>query len=101
MYGRGITLPVLVAMTVTHDSAVLLAVGVLVTASSAITLAAKMYFVFCSLASLALLSLPLARMARVPLKVDLHLASRATCGATTRTQGVWGLKIETLILPHQ
>ena len=68
----------------TAPGRVLLAVGVLVTASSAITLAAKMYFVFCSLASLALLSLPLARMARVPLKVDLHLASRATCGATTK-----------------
>ena len=68
----------------TSPGRVLFVVGVLVTAASAITLAAKMYFVFCSLASIALLSVPLARLARVPLKVDLHLASRATCGATTK-----------------
>ena len=58
----------------TSPGRVLFVVGVLVTAASAITLAAKMYFVFCSLASIALLSVPLARLARVPLKVDLHLA---------------------------
>ena len=68
----------------TTPGRVLFAIGVVVTAASAVTLAAKMYFVFCSLASIALLSLPMARLARVPLEVDLHMASRATCGATTR-----------------
>ncbi|MFA5504720.1 MAG: DUF58 domain-containing protein [Vulcanimicrobiota bacterium] len=68
----------------TGPGRVLFAVGVVVTAASAITLAAKMYFVFCALASLALLSLPLARMARVPLSVDLELPSRGTCGAVMR-----------------
>jgi uncharacterized protein (DUF58 family) len=63
---------------------VLLGVGTLVTAVSAVTLAAKMYFLFCALASIALLSLPMARMARVPLQADLSMASRATCGATLK-----------------
>lgn len=68
----------------TASGRVLFAVGLLVSASSAITLAVKMYFVFCALAAIALLSLPLARMARVPLNVHLDLPSNATAGATLK-----------------
>lgn len=66
----------------TDSGRILLLMGTFVTAASAVTLAAKMYFIFCILAATALLSIPLARLARVPLKIDLWLPERTTCGAT-------------------
>lgn len=68
----------------TPSGRVLFGVAILVTAASAVTLAAKMYFVFSALAALALISLPLARMARVPLQVELRMPHSATAGATLK-----------------
>ena len=68
----------------TTSGRALFALGIVVTAVSAVTLAAKMYLVFCALASIALLSLPLARLARVGLKTDLFMGTRATCGASLK-----------------
>ena len=67
----------------TEPGRVLFGVGSFVTAITMVTpLAAKLYFVFCALAAMALLSIPLARMARVSLKVEMSLPRNATCGAT-------------------
>ncbi|MBI3924628.1 MAG: DUF58 domain-containing protein [Armatimonadetes bacterium] len=55
-------------------------IGLVVASASSVTLSVKFYFLFSTLISLALVSLMLARIARVPLQVKLSMSDRATCG---------------------
>lgn len=69
----------------TTSGRVLFAVGTFVTALTVVVpVAAKFNFVFCALASVAVLSIPLARLARVPLSVELDMSGQATAGSTLR-----------------
>lgn len=67
----------------TKSGRLLFGVGAIVTTVTIIVpVAAKFNFVFCALAAIAILSVPLARLARVKLGIVLNMSSRATSGAT-------------------
>lgn len=69
----------------TTTGRVLFAVGTFVTALTVVVpVAAKFNFVFCALASVAVLSIPLARLARAHLKIELDMPRQATAGSTLR-----------------
>jgi uncharacterized protein (DUF58 family) len=73
------------ANRLTASGRLLFVVGTVVTALTVVSpIAAKIHFVFCFLAAIALISMPAARLARVPLKVRLEIAPKATCGATLK-----------------
>lgn len=57
-------------------------IGVVATTVAMTTFVIKSYFVWCALAALLLVSIPLARLARVPLEIDYLLPPRATAGTT-------------------
>lgn len=68
----------------TESGRALLWIGCLTTAAAMTTFVIKAYFVWCALMALLLVSIPMARLSRVPLEVGYELPKRASARATLK-----------------